>query len=212
MTVTAVIVGYNHWKDYTHPLLISIWTTNPDMPIVCVDNASIKPYPDVAGVTMLRSDKQLGLAGGLNLGLRSVESDWYVCLNQDVLIHRPIVKRIEALEPDGIYGFYIRPAIEDHFTFGAWEYLSNWCLFLPRQVWQDVGDWDEKCFPMYWEDADYSKRVVDLGYKLHLLKRKAWGIEHLMVPEKKKYRIVYAREKAEQINAIRQYVRAKHGY
>ena len=94
---------------------------------------------------------------------------------------------------------------------GGWEYLSNWCLFLPRQVWLDVGEWDVKCFPMYWEDADYSKRVVDAGYKLHLLDREEWGIEHLMVEPKKQYRRSYARDNAKQIDKIRQYVRTKHG-
>lgn len=209
--VTAIIVGYNHWGDYTFPLLQSAKRTNPDMKLVCVDNASAEPYPNMAGVKIIRSSKQLGLAGGLNLGLQSVDSDWYVCLNQDVPIHKPIAKRIEGLKPDGIYGFYMRPDIEDAFTLGGWSYLSNWCLFLPRKVWLDVGDWDEKCFPMYWEDADYSKRVVDAGYKLHLLDRNEWGVEHLMVEAKKQYRRDYARDKATEIDILRAYVRAKHG-
>ena len=206
-SVTTVIVGWHEWDNYTGPLIESIKRTNPQINILVVDNGSEPPYPQVDGATIIRSEENLGLAGGTNFGWQHApESDWYIILNNDVLFHKPIADRVSYLCPDTMYGFFMRPALPDQFD---WAYLSMWCLFIPHAIYKAVGDFDASLFPMYWEDADYSKRVADTGFRLGLEAREEWGIEHLM-DERKQQRVDYFNKNYEHIVKLRDYVRAKY--
>ena len=89
MKIHAVVVGLDHWDDYTKPCLESIRATNPEMGVTCVDNGSDKPYGIVPGVTLVKSAAKRSYAGGINLGLKySGLPDWYIILNNDVLFEK----------------------------------------------------------------------------------------------------------------------------
>ncbi|MFC1596254.1 glycosyltransferase family 2 protein [Candidatus Margulisiibacteriota bacterium] len=45
------------------------------------------------------------------------------------------------------------------------DWLSGACLLVPKSVIDRVGLLDEDFF-MYWEDADWCKRIKDAGYKI----------------------------------------------
>jgi GT2 family glycosyltransferase len=80
---------------------------------------------------------------------------------------------------------------------------------LSKEIWNKVGDFDEKCAPMYFEDADYCKRVQKAGYKMQVEDRVDWGILHLE-GERHKERRAYMKQHMAERNSIRLYVRAKH--
>jgi GT2 family glycosyltransferase len=135
------------------------------------------------------------------------DSDWYVLLNNDILLNKPISERVDKLDPKRIYGFCLygpEPALF------AWSYMPSWCYFYHKELWNKVGDFDEKCAPMYFEDADYCKRVQNKGYKMQVEDRVEWGILHLE-GERHKERRAYMKQHMSERNSIRLYVRAKHG-
>jgi GT2 family glycosyltransferase len=92
----------------------------PDFEVIAVDNAStdgsaefvVENYPTVR---LIRNERNLGFAGGCNVGLRAAEGDVLVVLNQDVIVQpgwlSALVGGLEApgvgiagaklLEPDG---------------------------------------------------------------------------------------------------------------
>jgi GT2 family glycosyltransferase len=207
MTVTAIIVGLNEWERYTLPCIMSIQAVDPMLNIVCVDNGSVPEYPVTPGVLMTRTPSKRSYAGGINWGMKQApDSDWYVVLNNDILVNKPLSERIEKLDPKRFYGFCLygpQPAL---FT---WEYMPSWCYFYHKELWDKVGEFDEKCAPMYFEDADYCKRVQKAGYKMQVEDRVDWGILHLE-GERHKERRAYMKQHMPERNSIRLYVRAKH--
>jgi GT2 family glycosyltransferase len=44
------------------------------------------------------------------------------------------------------------------------DWIAGSCLMTPRHVFEQVGGFDESFF-LYWEDADYCRRVADLGLR-----------------------------------------------
>ena len=47
------------------------------------------------------------------------------------------------------------------------DYVTGCCMLIPRHILQNVGLFDERFF-MYFEDADFCRRVRDAGFTIHL--------------------------------------------
>lgn len=208
MSVSCVIVGLNEWERFTKPLLDSIYRNDPDLNVVCVDNGSDTPYPPIEKGMLIRSVERKPYAGGINIGMKAVIDDWVMVVNNDVLINKPVSQRIEALSPNELHGFYLYH--KDAQGLFDWDYLSGWCLIFHKRLWDSVGDFDENCKPMYFEDADFSVRAFRAGYRLNLHDRNDWGIVHLEDSRHKERREYMDRHMKER-QAIKQYVRDKHG-
>ena len=117
--LTAIIVGVGQWERYTKPLLDSIARFMPDMRTVLVDNGN--RYPDVRGVYRVALDEVVCYAEAINEGMQAVMvSDWYLILNNDILIEKPF--GTEDFDPGCLYGFI-------KYRFREWEYLAGWGLF-----------------------------------------------------------------------------------
>lgn len=168
-----IIIGVNEWQRYTLPCIQSLLEVEPDADILVVDNGSVEPYPEIAGVSYARLDTTVSYAEALNDGIIcSGNQDWYIVLNNDVLFHKPFIDRVKKLADDTLYGFYTH-------EIGGRAYQSGWCLFIPNLVYDVVGLFDEAFKPMWMEDADYSFRTLDYGLGMASLDREDWGIEHL---------------------------------
>lgn len=103
--VSIITINYNGWRD-TGELIASL-KQHEDYPyeIIVVDNASsgedVKylraAHPDVQ---VLASKENLGFAGGNNLGYRHAKGEYIFFLNNDMVIHSPVlsplVKRLEG--------------------------------------------------------------------------------------------------------------------
>jgi GT2 family glycosyltransferase len=87
--VSIITVNFNQ-SYITEELLRSISQTNtyPAIEIIVVDNGStvnnvpewINKYPDIV---FIRSDKNLGFAGGNNIGIEAAKGDYYFLVNND---------------------------------------------------------------------------------------------------------------------------------
>ena len=209
MNITAIVVGLEKWQEYTKPALESIRKTNPDMDVICVDNGSEEPYGVVPGTTMVKSAEKRSYAGGINVGLKyAPRSSWYIILNNDVLFYKDIMDRFVELDPQVLYGFKLWPMG----TAGMpTQYLCGWCLFLSDYMYDRIGDFDERCAPMFFEDADYSIRVLKEDMELVELDRKDWGLRHLE-DERMGERVDYYRRFSAARQSVRNYIKRKHGY
>jgi len=97
--VSIITVNYNGWED-TCELIASLkqFEEHP-YEIIVVDNASkgddVKliraAYP---GITVVSSDKNLGFAGGNNLGYRHAKGNYIFFLNNDMVIKAPILENM----------------------------------------------------------------------------------------------------------------------
>lgn len=99
--VSIITVNYNGWKD-TCDLIASLkqFETYP-YEVIVVDNAScgddVKQirlaYPDVI---VLSSERNLGFAGGNNLGYQYAKGDYIFFLNNDMVVKEPMLAPMVA--------------------------------------------------------------------------------------------------------------------
>jgi len=101
--VSVITVNYNQPK-VTEELLQSIFSLNqyPDLEIIVVDNGSKgNPVPQWTSqyqdVKFIRSEKNLGFAGGNNLGIEAAKGDYLFLVNNDTEFTSGLVETLVAV-------------------------------------------------------------------------------------------------------------------
>lgn len=108
--VSIITINYNGWQD-TCQLIASLkqYESYP-YEIIVVDNASCgedvqhlrTAHPDVQ---VLVSERNLGFAGGNNLGYRHAKGEYIFFLNNDMVIKSPVLSPlVQRLEEGGLAG------------------------------------------------------------------------------------------------------------
>ena len=118
--ISIITVNYNGFKD-TCELIDSI-PFNDDMEVIVVDNGSnedeatliAKRYPHV---NTIRSNQNLGFAGGNNLGIKMAKGKYFFLINNDTIFKdytiQPLIERLESSPTIGM----VCPKIR--FTWGT---------------------------------------------------------------------------------------------
>lgn len=106
--LSIITINYNGLKD-TCELIDSI-PFNNDLEVIVVDNASkedeatiiSKHYPHV---NVIRSNQNLGFAGGNNLGIKEAKGNYILLINNDTYFKKfnlePLIKRLESSDKIG---------------------------------------------------------------------------------------------------------------
>ena len=133
--LSIITVNYNGLKD-TCELIDSI-PFNDDVEVIVVDNASIndeasiiqEKYPKII---VIRSDKNLGFAGGNNLGIKVAHGKYLFLLNNDIILQpqtsdiRHLIDRLESSPEIGVVCPMIRFAWDNHpIQFAGYTPLSK---------------------------------------------------------------------------------------
>jgi GT2 family glycosyltransferase len=100
MQVSIIIINYNTF-EYTCNCLRSLINNTKDLnyEIIIVDNASVECDPEIFAVQfpqikLVKSDKNLGFAGGNNLGLKYATGQYILLLNSDTELVENSIKFI----------------------------------------------------------------------------------------------------------------------
>lgn len=210
--LSIVIVNFNT-KDYTIQCIDSIRKDPPCVTyeIILVDNASSDGsaeilearYPEIA---FIRSAKNVGIAGGNNLGIKAASGRFILLLNNDtIVIPGSIDRTVEFLEshpeaggvggnlvnPDGSFqsGYYNFPTLGRLFliTTKIGHLLHDYYPSNPRTNSIIEVDWMSTAFMTFRREALYGIGLVDEQYfiysdesDLQLRMRKAgWKIFYL---------------------------------
>lgn len=119
--LSIITVNYNGFKD-TCELIDSITFTD-DMEVIVIDNASkeneavliSQRYPQVKTI---RSDKNLGFAGGNNLGIKAAKGKYLFLINNDTYFQdyniKPLIDRLESSSTIGMVCPKLRFAWGNH--------------------------------------------------------------------------------------------------
>ncbi len=143
-------------------------------------------------LVLIQNGANHGYSVGNNVGIRYAlkkNADYIWLLNNDTIVKtntlKELVYREESEENVGVSGAVIYFASEpskiqtygggklsrvtgrDRFIHspGPIHYVAGTSLFAKREVFEQVGLLDEKFF-FYWEDVDFSQRVLKSGWKL----------------------------------------------
>lgn len=110
--VSFITINYIHIKETINFLESTQKITYPNVEIIVVDNDSPsgKPTSELKErfphVHFIQSEKNLGFAGGNNLGIKAAKGDYYFLLNNDTILYpdflEPIVDFMESHPDAGI--------------------------------------------------------------------------------------------------------------
>ena len=191
MKVIAVVLSWNGRED-TLACLRSL--EGEDVEVIVVDNASEDGTADaVSGVELIRNDRNLGYAGGMNVGIRRAlerGADAVLLLNNDVEVEPGAVAAlIDALddagavcpvivfadEPERVWysgasfdprrGYNGRHRTDLPAAVVATARACGAAMLVPRDALERVGLFDESLFA-YAEDTDWSLRASAAGFPL----------------------------------------------
>ena len=153
-SITVITVNFIH-HYVTEELLCSISEKNtyPNLEILVIDNGStINPVPEwkikYPQVRFIRSDKNLGFAGGNNLGIKAAKGDYFFLVNNDTEFTEGLVEKLaETLDKYPCAGIvcpkirYYKTDILQYAGFTPMNYYTarNACL---GQFEKDLGQYD----------------------------------------------------------------------
>ena len=109
--LSIITINYNGLKD-TCELIVSLPADDDSLEVIVVDNASTQDEASeienrFPHVMVIRSNENLGFAGGNNLGIQAAHGKYLFFLNNDTIIHQPsaishLIKRLESSDEIGM--------------------------------------------------------------------------------------------------------------
>ena len=130
--LSIITVNYNGLKD-TCALIDSI-TFNEDMEVIVVDNGSKENEASILqdrypNIKVIRNDKNLGFAGGNNLGIKAAKGKYLYLINNDTFFKKfnpkSLIRRLESSPIIGMVCPKIRFAWENNpIQFAGYTPLS----------------------------------------------------------------------------------------
>jgi hypothetical protein len=104
--ISIITINYNGLKD-TCELIETLPLEDVSLEVIVVDNASKENEAAIIEqrfpqITVIRSDKNLGFAGGNNLGIKAAHGKYLFFINNDTLLRpqtsdlRPLINRLES--------------------------------------------------------------------------------------------------------------------
>jgi GT2 family glycosyltransferase len=150
------VLGFATLKrfDLADRLLASI--DYPVEHLVIVDNSGTQSWnptqPEmVKNLWLIRVPNGLGLVGAWNLIVKSTpHAPYWVLVNDDAHFAEGALEIIaQDADPDGLCFPHITP---------DWS-----CIVLGQKVVEEVGLYDERLYPLYFDDDDYERRIRHAG-------------------------------------------------
>jgi GT2 family glycosyltransferase len=199
--VSIISINYDQ-PAVTCEMLASLrGLTYANYEVIVVDNAS--PTRDPASIAaqfpevqLIRSEKNLGFAGGNNLGLRAARGEYVLFLNNDTEVEPGLLEPLVRLFETNARASIASPKIRYyHAEYAGCLGISPWtgrgrtigsreadhgqhdasrrtwlahgaAMMLPLAVIQKVGLMPEQYF-LYYEEHDWCQMVLRAGYECH---------------------------------------------
>jgi len=195
--VSAIILNYNR-SEATLKCIESLKTSSyPSLEVIVVDNCSkqesfdfLKENVKFLDVLLIRINKNIGYAGGNNVGIRNAKGNYLLILNDDVTVSSELVTGLsEIAQGDKTIGI-VGPLTYYGKTNEVWAYpptiaFSNHAVLdvpfvmgaafmIKRDVIAKIGLLDENFF-LYHEELDWCIRARNAGYRVVCaVNLKAW--------------------------------------
>lgn len=183
----AIVIPVFNQLHYTKGCLESLWKTTPkDVQIVVVNNGSTDGTKEflagLSGIHVIQNENNLGCAPAWNQGVKALNADWTVVLNNDVLLTAGWLEALLDFAAKNNVGI-ISPAIrEGELNYdlagyacefvsemknvARWGVASGICFAVQKKVFEGVGGFDENFRIGVFEDTDFFLRVKKAKFAL----------------------------------------------
>lgn len=193
--ISVIIPAYNQ-QDMTYECIQHVIENTQNCEIILIDNGSDPPIqPPFSGFTecrVIRNEENKGFPVAMNQGLEAAKGEYIVLLNNDVTVSPEAINRLveylnefDIVAPatnycagmqrvqlpsyNNLEDFYNEA--ESHYEASKGEVLEvNWVIgfmmAFKREVWEQIGDFDESLWPCSGEEIDFCYRAKDAGFKI----------------------------------------------
>lgn len=136
--VSIITVNYNE-SEVTLALLASLQKLSyKNVEVIVVDNASPKDCPEVLKETypeinLIKSENNLGFAGGNNLGVKAAKGDYLLFINNDTIVPENFLEPLlQTLQNDPNIGM-VSPKIKFHWNqeliqYAGYTAMNTWTI------------------------------------------------------------------------------------
>ncbi|MFC1647332.1 glycosyltransferase family 2 protein [Patescibacteria group bacterium] len=150
------------------------------------EDKGFESYGKKENITYIANDKNLGFAGGVNIGLEKAMGEgaiWMIVTNQDMEITKngfdEFKKTLQESKPGVVGPFagkfdpkrWTTIIDEENIEESSIDYVSGSCMAIHKDVIEKIGYLYEPYF-MYYEDAEYCTRA----------RRSGFGVRKVQVP------------------------------
>lgn len=158
-------------------------------------DGTVQYLKSLENVTLITNNSNRGFSGGCNQGFHEANGEFIVLLNNDTIVTEGwlsnLIKWLESDENIGIVGprsnFVLPQQAVANVTYKSmkkmqefaaqWaesnsgkgfavDYLSGFCMAFRKELLKQIGGFDERYYPGYFEDIDFSIRTSIFGKKL----------------------------------------------
>lgn len=151
--------------DLLYPAMLYYENDFPNVKKFIVDNGKqdLGWNLDKVNATIIENEENIGVAASWNRLCREIfkEHEYALIMNDDIYLGRQewqIDSFMDLIE--------IRGLTEAEFFVGE----KDWCSFIiSKKCYEDIGEFDERFFPAYYEDNDYAMRLKLMGKRIEYL-------------------------------------------
>jgi GT2 family glycosyltransferase len=182
---TACQPGFGSSETPELSVVIPVWSRTPELAdmarrtieavwaasqvpteVIVIDNGSPHAVPLPAKVH--RFEENRGVATAWNTGISLARAPVLAVLNSDCVVDRGWdVALMEAATTGRRIAFpYTDHGDGEGFRRPDQGGTAGWCFVLTRQLYQEIGPFDERFNPAYGEDTDYWHRAWEMGIEL----------------------------------------------
>jgi len=183
--VSIIIPVYNQLKYLKVTIDSILNNTKENIELIIIDNGSgnevkeyLNNYKSSKMIHIITNDKNLGFGKANNQGAKRAQGKYLLFLNSDVKVSNDwLTKLLDGINEEKIGMVGVAGGrLDKNFRCtgivrtndASYNYLEGWCLLLEKQLFDDIGGWDERFFA-FSEDADLSYRIKKCGYKLKIV-------------------------------------------
>jgi len=170
----SIVVPTCNGVEVIKPLIDSIikYTDLSDCEVIIACNGSPRTMSDYVKVLgkpfkMVWDDNKIGVASAFSMGCKEAKGEFVILMNDDsVLLEQDKNKWIDILlepmkdEEVGISGKLHRDWSSNE------EFIISFCTIIRRDVFEEIGYFDEVFNPYFGEDVDFNIRAKRNGWKI----------------------------------------------
>lgn len=174
--------------EYTKKFIKSLFEYTKDFELIIVDNGStdgtVEYLESLDNIKLIKNGENKGFSDGNNQGIAIAEGEYIGFLNNDILLYPNWFEECEKVFNKENAAFVSPRHVNPHYDitdennyikyFKNFHYKQDYeksfdecvfsCVLTKKCVLNEIGNFDEKFYPAFFEDNDIKYRAIEAGY------------------------------------------------